>query len=78
LPSLYKLGDVARLYLEISSSYPWLFLDPEPSDNYYSFDDYVANYKPIAVHEISRETAEQWIKQSEALLQSMERPPQRK
>lgn len=63
-----------KIYIEISSSYPWLFVDPEPSEKYYSFDEYVANYKPIAVHEISKETAEQWIKQSDTLLKSMERP----
>jgi hypothetical protein len=63
-----------KIYLEISSSYPWLFVDPEPSDNFYSFEQYLANYKPIALHEISKETAGQWIKQSEVLLQSMERP----
>ncbi len=63
-----------KIYLEVSCTYPWSFVDPEPFENYFSFDEYVANYKPIAVHEINKETADQWIKQADALLKCMERP----
>jgi hypothetical protein len=64
-----------KIYLEISSTYPWLFVDPEPSENYYSFDEYIKNYKPIAVYEISRETAQQWLEQCNTMLDTMDAPP---
>lgn len=63
-----------KIYLEISSTYPWLFSDPEPLDNYYSLDEYIKNYKPMAVHEISRETAQEWLEQCNSILITMEVP----
>jgi hypothetical protein len=65
----------SKIYLEISSTYPWLFVDPKPSDNYYSLDEYIKNYKPIAVYEISRETAQQWLEQCNTILDAMDAPP---
>jgi hypothetical protein len=63
-----------KIYLEVSSTYPWLSRDPEPSENYYSFDEYIRNYKPIAVYEISRETAQQWLEQCNTILDTMDAP----
>ncbi len=63
-----------KIYLEISYTYPWLFSDPEPSENYFSFDEYAANYNPIVVHELTIEMAQQWIQQSESILSILEKP----
>jgi hypothetical protein len=60
------------LYLEIGLLYPWLYHEPDPSDpNYVLYQDFIKNYKPIAVEKISNETAMQWLNQCNALLKQI-------
>lgn len=63
-----------KIYLEVSAIYPWLFSDPEPSENYFDFEEYVKMYKPIALYEISRETVELWLQQCTNILETIETP----
>ena len=114
LPSIYKVGDVARLcnidfyhesedildipscilwnnqqtmtflysqqgkiYLDISPRYPWLSEDREESkksDDFFSFEDYIRDYKPIKIYELSQETIEQWRAQCSHFLKHVEKP----
>ncbi len=74
-PETWLYNKDNKIYLEVSLPYPWLFSDPKPSENYYSFDEYIKNYKPIAVYEISRETAQQWLEQCNTILDTMDAPP---
>lgn len=67
---LYSLD--SKIYLEISPTYPWLFLDPEQDDVYISFDEYTNEYKHIALVELPESLVRLWIDQCTMLLQTME------
>jgi len=69
---LYTKDD--KIYLEVSPSYPWLFSDPEPSENYFDFEEYVKMYKPIALYEISREKLQLWLQQCTHVLETIKTP----
>lgn len=60
-----------KIYLEISPSYPWLYSEPKENDKYITFDDFMKNYKPIAVEEINKSTAQQWINQCNEVINKM-------
>lgn len=57
---LYNSG--TNIIFEVTPSYPWLFRDPEPREDFYSYEEFVKNYKPIFVQEMSRETLEEWLR----------------
>lgn len=63
-----------KIYLELSPAYPWLFSDPEPSENYFDFEEYAKIYKPVALYELSRETVELWSQQCTHVLDTIETP----
>lgn len=67
---LYQRG--SEIFLEITPVYPWHFSEPKPTDQYYSYEEFIKNYKPLAVVEISKETAQRWLQQIEALLKIIE------
>lgn len=114
LPSMYTVGDVARLYnidfyheilemcdlsesslwnnqhtmtflysqygkiyLDISPRYPWLSQELEEakeSNDFFPFEDYIRNYKPIKIYELSQETIDQWRAQCSQFLKRVEKP----
>jgi hypothetical protein len=61
-----------KIYLEISPTYPWLFLDPDEDELYTSFDDYMKNYKPIAIVELQETLVRTWINQCHMILEKIE------
>jgi hypothetical protein len=62
-----------QLYLEIGKIYPWLYDEPDLSDsNFMSYDEFMKNYKPIAVEKISKKTAQQWLEQCNRLIKQIE------
>ena len=67
---LYNVN--GKIYLEISSAYPWLFSDPDEGDLYVSFDEYTENCKPIAIVELQETLILAWIDQCHAILQKIE------
>jgi hypothetical protein len=72
-PQTFMYTSNGDLYLEIGQIYPWLYSDPEPNDPHYiSYENFIKNYKPILVHEISPETVDQWLEQCNALLKEIE------
>jgi len=60
-----------KIYLEISPTYPWLFSDAEQGEVYTSFDEYINNYKPIALVELQKPLIVSWINECHILLQKM-------
>ncbi len=60
-----------KIYLEINSFYPWHFSDPEPGENYISYEEFMQNYEPYAIIELDKETIKQWLEQTEELLAIM-------
>ena len=57
-----------KIFLEITPVYPWHFLEPEPNEQYYSYDEFIKNYKPIVTVEISKDIAKKWLEQTDELL----------
>jgi hypothetical protein len=114
LPSVYKVGDVARIYnldiytekedsfnnssialwsnqktithlysqgskiyLDISPMYPWIYdeqEDAKKSSDFFSFQDYIRDYKPIKIYELPQETIDQWRRQCSHFLKHVEKP----
>lgn len=63
---LYRKNN--HIYLEISPKYPWLYEEYDPLEHYISFQDFMRAYKSVALYEISREIAEQWLTQCNVIL----------
>jgi hypothetical protein len=62
----YNIGD--KIFFEISPSYPWLHLDPEPGEPFTSFEDFMKDYHTIADFELDRATALAWLESAKKLL----------
>lgn len=66
-----------KIFLDVSPFYPWTSLDEEEEqamrfrEGYIAYDEYMKNYKPIAILEISREVAHVWLEKSRELLRTM-------
>lgn len=67
---LYNVDN--KIYLEISPTYAWLFSDPQEDEHYISFDEYMNDYKPIALVELQESFVQSWINQCHDVLQKME------
>jgi hypothetical protein len=63
----------SKIYLEISQTYSWLFSDPEEDELYVSFEEYVNDYKPIAIIELEESLIRTWIDQCHNILHTMEK-----
>ena len=112
LPTLYKIGDIARIYnldvynekedffnnswivlwsnqhtithlysqngkvyMDISPMYPWLYEKPDDDvEDFFPFEDYIRDYKPIQIYELSQETIDQWRAQCSHFLKRVEKP----
>jgi len=61
------------IYLEITPAYPWQFSEPEKSEKFIPFDEWIKNYKPLALIEIDKTTAQQWLEQTKLLMQEIEK-----
>ena len=67
--ALYNFA--GKIFLEIFPLYPWTYRDPELSEQYYSYDEFIKNYKPYIVQEIPVNVAQQWQLQCKELLISI-------
>lgn len=68
--SMYTLNQ--RIFIDVSDYYFWHEdYEPEAGEKYIPYDEYMAKFTPIAVLEISRETAQEWIKKSGELIEIM-------
>jgi hypothetical protein len=62
----------SKIYIEIIPSYPWLFANKKKGEKYITFKKFMEDYKPIAVEEINRSIAEQWLNQCNTMLTELE------
>lgn len=72
---LYSQGD--KVYLDISPMYPWIYEHREESikaEDFLPFEDYIRDYKPIKIYELSQETIDQWFIQCSQFLKHVEKP----
>jgi hypothetical protein len=57
-----------KIFLEITPTYPWTFIDPEPEETFISYNQFIQNYHSYIIKEISRDIISQWHKETERLL----------
>jgi hypothetical protein len=59
-----------RFFIEIAPTYKWHFSDPTPEeqDEYVSHETFIKNYKPLAIIELDKYTAQEWLDQAKSLL----------
>lgn len=58
----------SEIILEITPDYPWHNIDPEPSEKYYTYEEFKSAYKPILIRTIPIEVAQRWVAQATHLL----------
>lgn len=59
-----------KMYFEVTPTYRWHFRDPEgeEKDTFISYEQFIENYKPYIVTELSTNTVREWLRQTERLL----------
>lgn len=63
----------AKFFIEIVPLYPWFFSDPESGENYIPYQEFIKNYKSLALFEVPRSTVEQLLetfKEFQAILEA--------
>lgn len=60
-----------KIYLEIFPEYPWFYDEPLESNRYIPFDEFIKTYKAIAIEEIDYTTAQKWLEQCNAILDTI-------
>lgn len=58
--------------IEITPCYKWSDCTPTKNEQFETFEEFMKNYKPIAIHEISKKTAQEWLKQAQDYLDIIE------
>lgn len=57
-----------KIFFEITPIYKWHYRDPEPeAEGYITFGEFIKNYKPYVIAELSIETVREWLRQVEYL-----------
>jgi hypothetical protein len=67
----------SKIYIEISPSYPWANIElPKNFEqfpkNFVSYEEFMKNYRPIAVVSISPHIAQTWVDQSKVLARELD------
>ena len=62
-------GDII---LEITPVYEWHNTDPEQGELFITYEEFMKDYKSIFKQEVSRDIAEEWLKQARDILDSIE------
>ena len=77
-PSSWLYNDTAgNIILEISPIYPWLFDEVKPGEIFIKYSDWMKAYKPYEIIQIPRESAKEWLKQINILMQKVKRSDQK-
>jgi len=50
------------IYLEITPTYPWHFLEPKKNEKFVSYDEFIKKYKPLMIIKIEKKVARKWLK----------------
>lgn len=58
-----------KIFFEITPAYKWFCrtIRPEEKESYVTFEEFIKNYKPYVITELSRETMRVWLKEVERL-----------
>lgn len=57
-----------KFWIEITPVYPWHHRDPKKDENFITYEEFMKDYKPIALFEVSHETLKEWLKRVQELL----------
>ncbi len=60
-----------KIYLEISPSYRWHYVEPLENEKVVSFSKFMEKYKPLAVYELTEETIKKWAETADYILKKM-------
>lgn len=60
------------IIFEITPFYPYMYSEPEEELNYISYQEWIKTYQPYFIKEISIQTAQEWLRQVEYILEKMD------
>lgn len=61
-----------NIFFELSPAYPWFFSEPQEGETFLKYSEWLKDYKPYVVRQISREVVEGWVQQLEEVLKIIE------
>ncbi len=61
-----------NIIMEIAPAYPWLGLKKKRGERFYSFDRFLSDYEPIAIHVLDDDLVQRWIDQATYFLSNLE------
>lgn len=62
----------SNIIFEVTPFYPYMFCEPEEEPNYVSYEEWIKTYKPYLITILSREIAQKWLEQAEAIIKIIE------
>ena len=77
-PSTWLYNDEhGNIIFELTPVYPWFDSKPESGETFIKYSEWMKNYQPILTRTISKETAQQWIKQIDELIKVVKKNDKR-
>ena len=67
-------GDIV---FELTPVYPWFHSRPEQGETFIKYSEWMKTYKPLLIRTISKETAQQWLKQIDELIEVVKKNDER-
>ncbi len=61
------------IFLEVTPSYKWHAIDPKEGEEFFSYSDFMKNYKPYVIAQLDQQNAEEWLKQINCLFDIIKR-----
>lgn len=66
-----------KIFLEITPVYAWHLLEQKKTEQFYSYEEFIKNYKPIVIFEISKDLAQQWLMKIDEMLNFIQQNEQK-
>lgn len=68
---LYNCVDGSIIF-EVTPFYPYMYCEPEEEPDYIPYKEWIKTYKPYFITTLSREIAEEWLKQAEYIIKNIQ------
>ncbi|HSC25174.1 MAG TPA: hypothetical protein VLB80_03105 [Candidatus Babeliales bacterium] len=68
---IYNKPDGSIIF-EVTPFYPYMYCEPTEEPNYISYNEWIKTYKPYLIRELPTTTAQEWLKQAEYIIQTIE------
>jgi hypothetical protein len=65
-------NDAGEIVIEITPGYKWHFQDPEPGEDYITYQEFIKSYQPLLFRTIDQEVAKKWVIKAQELLSQVE------